>query len=182
MKSINKGVLVLLIFFPFYTNAQLRAGLTGGSVLSSLVRDSQINSSAGKIGYLVGLNVKYNLGDLGWFIQSGAHYTLEGDSRQPLNFVKVPLALGLDFSDDVGVYVAYDLVWLAGNHNNVQDFYNSFNNILSVAAEVDISSRFALGFRLNYGLSNLVKEPVDAGNFNIKPLTFDFYLNYYIFQ
>lgn len=181
MKSINKGVLVLLIFFPFCANAQFRAGLTGGAVLSSLVRDSQINSSAGKIGYLIGLNAKYNFGDLGWFIQSGVHYTLEGDSRQPLNFVKVPLALGLDFSDDVGVYVAYDLVWLAGNQNNVQDFYNNYANILGLGAEIYISERFVPGFRLNYGLSNLVKVPADAKNFTIKPFTLDLYLTCYLF-
>ncbi len=182
MHFLRKGFLLILFILPLLANAQFRAGLTGGAVLSSLVRDNQINSSAGKVGYLLGLSAKLNLGELGWFLQSGAHYTLEGDTKQPLNFIKIPLGLGLDFSDDVGVYVAYDLAWLVGNQNNVQDFYNNFANMLAIGSDIDITDSFGLGFRLNYGLSNLVKDAAAAENFNIRPLTFDLYLNYYIIK
>ena len=162
-------------------SAQLRRGITAGTRLSSLIRDSQINANAGKIGYLLGVNARLSLGDLGWFVKSGLTYTLEGDSEQPLNFVSVPLILGLDVSDDVNIFVAYDLAWQVGNTNNVQDFYNTFANMLGLGSEVNISEKFALGFRLNYGLSNLVSDPAGAKNFTIKPLTFDLYLTYFIF-
>ena len=82
--------LILLFSISGYAQNKLRVGLTGGAVLSSLIRDSNLSVNAGKFGYIVGATVKYNAGDLGWFFQSGVNYTLEGDHDQNLNFVKVP--------------------------------------------------------------------------------------------
>lgn len=170
-----------LFFISPPADAQLRVGITGGVKMSSLIRDNSINANAGKLGYIVGANTKLNLGELGWFVRSGVFYSLEGDSQQSLNFVSVPLILGLDMSDEVNIFIAYDLAWQVGNDNNVQDFYQSYANMIGMGAEVHVSEKFAIGFRLNYGLSNLVKEPADAKNFTVKPLTFDLYLTYYIF-
>lgn len=158
--------------------AQLKIGLTGGVVLSSLVRDSNIALNDGTVGFLIGGNAKLTLGDLGWYVQSGVNYTNEGDSQQPLSFVKVPLIIGLDAGDDVSIYFAYNLAWQVGNENNVQDFYNDFANIMGLGVEIHISKKFSIGSTLNYGLSNLVSEPSQALNFNIKPLTFDIYVTY----
>ncbi len=160
--------------------AQLKIGVTGGAVLSSLVRDSQLSSRAGMIGYMAGAVAKLNVGELGWFFQSGIKYTLEGDNDQKLNFIKIPLIIGLDMSEDVNIYLAYNLAWQVGNQNNVQNFYNNFANILGLGFEINLSNKIAIGSTLNYGLSNLVKVPEDAKNFNVKPFTFDIYLTYYI--
>ncbi len=160
-------------------SAQFRFGVTAGPVLSSLVRDNNLSARAGKVGFLIGGVAKLNVGDLGWFFQSGITYTLEGDNDQNLNFVKVPLIIGFDASDDVNIHVAYNLAWQVGNHNNVQDFYNDTANILGVGFEVYLSEKFAIGSRLSYGLSNLVKEPTGAKQFDVKPFTFDLYLTYF---
>ena len=174
-------LIVALLFTLSKTQAQFRAGVTGGVVLSSLIRDGQINAKAGRAGYLVGVNAKYNLGELGWFIGSGVNYSLEGDSDQSLNWIKVPLVLGLDVSDEVNINVVYDLAWQVGNDNGVQDFYKSMANMIGLGSEIYIGENFALGLRLNYGLSNLVEVPADAKNLEIKPLTFDLYLTYFLF-
>ncbi len=173
-------IIVLLISItPIF--AQLKIGITGGAVLSSLVRDSQLNSRAGMVGYLVGAVAKLNVGELGWFFQSGVKYTLEGDSDQNINFIKIPLSIGLNMSDDVSIYAVYNLAWQVGNQNNVQEFYNDFANILGLGFDINMSQKISIGSALNYGLSNLVKVPEDAKNFNVKPFTFDIYLTYYIF-
>jgi len=180
--KIPKLFLIIAVLFLFSeSHAQFKAGVTGGVVLSSLIRDGHINAKAGTVGYLVGANAKYNLGELGWFFGSGVNYSLEGDSDQKLNWVKVPLILGLDVSDDVNINVVSDLAWQVGNENGVQDFYNSTANMLGLGSEVYISDNFALGLRLNYGLSDLVKVPADAKNYEIKPFTFDMYLTYFLF-
>jgi len=167
----------LLSFSSF---AQLRIGFTGGVVLSSLIRDSNLALHDGNVGYIFGANAKLNLGELGWYLQSGVDYTLEGDSEQPLNFVKIPLILGLDASEDVSIFVAYNLAWQVGNQNNVQEFYKDFANILGLGMEIHVSDKSAIGARLNYGLSNLVSDPAEAKNFNIKPFTFEIYLTFRI--
>ena len=178
--KIFKILIPLFFLIPTHVYSQLKVGLTGGVVLSSLVRDSQLNARAGKFGYLIGANARINLGELGWFVQSGISYTLEGDNDQNLNFVKIPMVLGLDVSDDVNIHAAYYFAWQVGNQNEVQDFYNSNANMFGLGAEIDISKKFAMGFRLNYGLSNLVKDPMQAKNFKIRPFTLDLYLNYYL--
>ncbi len=177
----KKSKVFIFIFLLLSTNvySQLKVGLTGGMVLSSLVRDSQLDAKAGKVGYIVGANARIYLGELGWFVQSGISYSLEGDVDQKLNFVKIPMVLGFSFAGDVNIHAAYDFAWQVGNQNDVQDFYNSNANMLGVGAEINVSEKFAIGFRLNYGLSNLVKDPMGARNFKIKPLTLDLYLNYF---
>ena len=177
-------MLLLVSFFLLsvhVVNAQLRIGVTAGPVLSSLVRDSNLSSREGMVGYMAGAVVKLIVGELGWFFQSGVNYSLEGDNDQNLNFVKIPLTIGFDASDDVNIHVVYNLAWQVGNHNNVQDFYNDFANILGVGFEIYFSRKFSFGSRLNYGLSNLVSDPAGAKNFNVKPFTVELYLTYFIF-
>ena len=181
MKSIKLlWIMCILTLCINESHAQVRIGVTGGPVLSSLIRDSHLSARAGMVGYMVGGVAKLNVGDLGWFFQSGVNYTLEGDSDQNLNFIKVPLTVGFDASDDVNIHVVYNLAWQVGNHNDVQEFYNDYANILGLGFEIYISDRFAIGSNLNYGLSNLVKEPADAKQFNVKPFTFELYLTYFI--
>lgn len=170
-----KYFILLIIPLVISTNSygQLKVGFSGGVVLSSLVRDSNLALNDGNFGFILGANAKYNLGELGWYLQSGIDYTFEGDSEQHLNFVKIPLIIGLDASDDVSIFVAYNFAWQVGKHNDVQDFYNNFANILGLGMEIHISQKFAIGSRLNYGLSNLVSDPAGAKNFNVKPFTFE---------
>ncbi|MCK5207502.1 MAG: outer membrane beta-barrel protein [Cyclobacteriaceae bacterium] len=172
-------VIALACVTKIPVHAQFRIGVTGGPVLSSLIRDSNLNARAGMVGYMIGAVAKLNVGELGWFFQSGVNYTLEGDNDQNLNFIKIPLTIGFDASDDVNVHVAYNLAWQVGNHNNVQEFYHDFANILGVGFEIYISERFAIGSRLNYGLSNLVKDEVVAKNLKVIPFTFDLYITYF---
>jgi len=176
----TKKIFVLIAFFflCFGARAQLRVGINGGVVLSTLVRDTNLAANDGYVGYLIGANAKYNLGELGWYIQSGIDFTSEGDHIQQLNFLKIPLILGIDALDDVSIFVAYNLAWQLGNHNGVQDFYHDFAKILGLGFEISISKHFAIGTRLNYGLSNLVADPAEAKNFNVKPFTLDLYLIY----
>lgn len=178
MQNLKYTLLILLTFISIQSFAQLKIGLTGGVVLSSLIRDGNLAANDGTVGYLIGANVKYNLGELGWYIQSGVDYTKEGDHIQNLNFVKIPLIIGLNASDDVSIFVAYNLAWQIGNQNNVQDFYKDFANILGLGFEIHVSEKFSIGTRLNYGLSNLVEVPADAKNFTIKPFTLDLFLTY----
>jgi hypothetical protein len=160
--------------------AQLKVGLTGGMVLSSLVRDSQLVANDGVVGFLIGANAKLSLGDLGWFIRSGINYTQEGDYEQSISFLKVPLTLGLDAFNDVSIFVTHHLAWLVGNENSVQDFYHDFANILGLGFEIHISTKFSVGSSLNYGLSNLVSEPDPNKNFKVKPISLDLYVTYHL--
>jgi len=171
-------ILFLLIGWSIQSFGQLRIGFNGGVVLSSLIRENNLVAQDGTVGFLIGANAKYNLGELGWFIQSGVDYTQEGDHNQNLSFVKVPLILGLDASDDVSIYVAYNLAWQVGNDNGVQDFYKDFANILGLGFEIRVSEKINIGTRLNYGLSNLVDDPAEAMNYSVKPFTLDLYLAY----
>ncbi len=173
-------VVSLFICMSTASFAQLRIGLSGGAALSSLVRDSQLSARAGMVGYLVGATAKYNHGDLGWFFQTGVNYSLEGDSDQHLNFVKIPLTIGFDAADDVNINVTYNLAWQVGNQHNVQDFYKNYANILGLGFEIYMSEKIAVGSRLNYGLSNLVKEPAGAKNFNVKPFSFELMFTYFL--
>ena len=172
--------ILILLFINHSAIAQIKIGFTGGVVLSSLVRDSNLALHDGNFGFLIGANAKYNLGELGWYIQSGVDFTKEGDSDQNLNFVKIPLIIGLDASDDVSIFVAYNLAWQAGNQNDVQDFYRKFANILGLGMEIHVSEVFAIGSRLNYGLSNLVSDPAEAKNFDVKPFTFEVFATFRI--
>lgn len=173
-------ILIFLLSISF-AHAQVKIGVTGGPVLSSLIRDNNLSAQAGMVGYMVGAVAKLNVGELGWFFQSGVNYSLEGDNNQNLNFVKIPLTLGLDASEDVSIYATYNLAWQVGNDNNVQDFYNEFANILGLGFSINLSEKFSIGLTLNYGLSNLVSDPAEAKNYNVKPLTVDLYLTYFIF-
>ena len=173
-------VILPLISLTGQLHAQLKVGFTGGAVLSSLIRDNHLNLHAGKFGYLVGATAKYNIGELGWFVQSGVNYTLEGDSQQNLNFVKVPLTLGLDLGEDVSLYGTYNLAWQVGNENNVQDFYNHSATILGMGFCINTSKHISIGGTLNYGLSNLVSDVPQAKNYTIKPFTFDIYITYFL--
>ena len=179
-KFIFSILITLILFLSTPSLAQLRIGVMGGPVLSSLVRDSNLSARAGMVGYIVGGVAKLNVGELGWFFQSGVTYSLEGDNDQNLNFIKIPLTIGFDASDDVNIHVAYNLAWQVGNHNNVQEFYNEFINILGIGFEIYVSKKFGIGSRLNYGLSNLVSEPAAAKNFDVKPFTLDLYLTYFL--
>jgi len=178
MVKIKYALILALFLLSLTSTAQVKLGINGGVVLSTLVRDSNLATNDGTVGYLIGFNAKYNLGELGWFVQSGVDYTKEGDHIQGLSFLKIPLILGLDASDDVSLFVAYNLAWQLGNDNGVQDFYKSFANILGIGFEISISKSMAIGTGLNYGLSNLVSVPAEAKNFNIKPFTLDLYLTY----
>jgi len=179
MKIIRYLILTLFLFTAITSAyAQVKFGINGGVVLSSLIRDSNLVAQDGTVGFLIGANAKYNMGELGWYIQSGIDYTQEGDHNQNLSFVKVPLILGLDASDDVSLYVAYNFAWQVGNDNNVQDFYKETANILGLGFEIHIPSHTSIGTRLNYGLSNLVDVAEDAKNFTVKPFTLDLYLAY----
>lgn len=171
-------LLIFLISCAVQTYAQLRVGINGGVVMSSLIRESSLIAQDGTVGFLIGANAKYNLGELGWYVQSGVDYTQEGDHNQPLSFVKIPLILGLNASDDVSIYVAYNLAWQVGNENNVQDFYEEFATMLGLGFEIHIPHNISLGSRLNYGLSNLVEDPAEAKNLTVKPFTLDLYLAY----
>ena len=185
MKTMKKSTPLLALVLPVFcltASAQVNVGINGGAVLSSLVRDNNIAVQDGLAGYLVGINAKYNMGELGWFAQSGVDYTLEGDSGQKLNFVKVPLTLGFDFENGGSFFGTYHLAWQVGNDNGVQDFYKEFATILGFGFEIEVSKKFSLVTRLNYGLSNLVDDPLEAKNFTIKPFTLDLYITYSIFN
>lgn len=174
--------LSLLCTMAVLAQTQLKIGLTAGGVFSTLIRDSNLNAQGGYLGYTVGTTAKLNMGDLGWFVQSGVHYSHEGDVGQKLDFVKLPFTLGLDVSEDVALYVSYYLAWQVGNDNDVQDFYEENASMLAFGADVDISKSFALGTRLCYGLSNLVDDPAGAKYYTIKPFGFDLYLTYYFIR
>ena len=62
----EKKIVLVLVFFVlcFSAHAQLKVGVNGGVVLSSLVRDSNLAANDGTVGYLIGANLKYNLGEL----------------------------------------------------------------------------------------------------------------------
>ena len=171
-------VLLAVCVTSLFARAQVQVGVKGGVVLSTLIRDSNIALNDGAVGYLIGASAKYNLGELGWYIESGVDFTSEGDHIQKLNFLKVPIIIGLDASDDVSLFVAYNLAWQTGNDNGVQDFYHDFANVLGLGFEIHISEKISAGTRLNYGLSNLVSVPAEAKNFIIKPFTLDLYLTF----
>lgn len=171
---------VFSIALCFDSSAQVRIGFSGGVVLSSLVRDSNLALHDGNLGFIIGANAKYNMGELGWYVQSGVDYTTEGDHDQHLSFVKVPIILGLDASEDVSLFAAYNLAWQVGNHKNVRDFYERFATMLGLGMEIHISDSFAIGSRLNYGLSNLVSVPAEAKNFKVKPFTFEVFTTFRI--
>lgn len=164
----------------YLANAQVKLGITGGAVFSSLIRDSHLSAYDGNFGYMIGGMAKLNIGELGWMVQSGVQYTLEGDHIQPLNFLKVPLILGFEPSENMNIHVAYNLSWQVGDKNGVQDFYKNFASILGLGFEIYISEKVSLGSRLNYGLSNLVSVPAEAKNYVVKPFTLDLFLTYYI--
>lgn len=173
----------LVIGMHFQTIAQIKVGINGGVVLSSLIRESNLAAQDGTVGFLIGANAKYNMGELGWYIQTGVDFTAEGDHIQKLNFVKIPLIFGLDASEDVSIFVTYNFAWQVGNHNNVQEFYKEYANILGLGFEIHMPKNLSIGTRLNYGLSNLVanpNDPQDAKNFSIKPFTLELYLTYRI--
>lgn len=180
LRYIITTITVFLMFFA-QVSAQFRLGVTGGAVLSSLIRDSNLNARESRFGFLVGTEVRYVPGELGWNFRTGVNYSTEGDSDQHLNFIKVPLTIGLDFSEDVGMYVSYNFAWQMSDHNNAKENYKDFGNILGLGVEVYLGERFAMGPRLNYGLSNMVAAPAGAKNFNVKPFTLDLYLTYFVF-
>ncbi len=174
--------LIILISIPVLAQTKLKLGLTGGGVFSTLIRDSNLNAKGGYLGYSLGAVGKLNMGDLGWFVQSGVNYSHEGDVGQKLDFIKVPLTLGLDVSEDVSLYTSYYLTWQVGNDNDVQDFYKETANMLAFGADIGISDSFALGSRLFYGLSNLVDDPAGALNYEVKPFGFDLYLTWFLIK
>lgn len=175
------SAIIVLLLFPFYNQlyGQIQIRAKGGLVLSSLVRDSNMNLYDGRIGYLLGVNAKIDISDLGWYLQSGIDYANEGDSELTLNFLKVPLIIGLDISDGTSVFMIYNLAWNL-DKSDAEGSYSNFANMLGFGIEFALSTKTSFGSSLSYGLSNLVQDPDVAMNFNIKPLTFNLYLVYRI--
>jgi hypothetical protein len=75
------AILLPLLFFFNTTpvSAPWRAGITAGTRLSSLIRDSQLKTNTANIGFLIGANARLNLDYLSWFVKSGDSYSLERD-------------------------------------------------------------------------------------------------------
>ena len=180
----KKSILIIGLNFilavPIYAQTNLKIGLNAGGVLSTLVRDNNLNAKGGFVGYMAGVTARLNIGELGWFVQSGIDYSHEGDAGQKLDFIKLPVTLGFDVSDDVALYGSYYIAWQIGNNNNVQDFYKKNANMIAFGVDVNLSERFGLGTRLYYGLSNLVDDPVGALYYTVKPFGFDLYLTYFL--
>ncbi len=180
MKRVFKILLpVIFMTFSSFIHAQVRVGLTGGVILSSLVRDASINANAGRVGYLAGVTTKIYMGDIGWFFEPAVTYSLEGDHDQPVSFIKIPLKIGFDMTEGVNFHGIYYPAIMVGNQNGVQDFYKGFASIIGLGFDFYLSDHFDIGLNLNYSLSNLVSDPAGAKNFKIKPFTMDVYLTYF---
>ncbi len=174
-------ILLLVIFMTFssFSYAQVKVGLTGGVILSSLVRDASINANEGRIGYMAGVTTKIYMGEIGWFFEPSITYSLEGDNDQPVSFIKIPMKIGFDMTEGVNFHGIYYPAFLVGNQNGMKDFYNSFASIIGFGFDFYLSEHFDIGLNLNYGVSNLVSDPAGAKNFKVKPFTLDLYLTYF---
>jgi hypothetical protein len=156
--------------------AQTSFGIKGGAVLSTLRRDANLNVNGGRVGYLLGIFVKKNMGDLGWFFQPEVQYATEGDNGQKLAYLRVPLLLGLDLSEDVNLHLAYQPSILIGGENDARDFLKTWNHVISMGMEFTAIKNGLIGTRINYGATNIVEVPAEAKNYTIRTFTVDVYL------
>jgi len=179
-------VLVLLVLLSIVTIdasvAQVKIGLKGGAVLSSLRRDASLNMNGGSIGYLGGIMVKKNMGELGWFIQPELQYAYIGDRDQKFSFIKIPVMIGFDVSDDVNIHVGYQPGWMIGATNDAKNSYKNMNHEISLGMDFMAGNKVLLGLRVNYGLTNLVDDPMEVKNFEVKTFTVDLYMAFLLFD
>lgn len=173
-------LLSILSFGPLL--AQLKVGLKGGAVLSTLRRDASLNLNGGTLGYLAGIMVKKNMGELGWFFQPEFQYVYLGDGDQKLSFVKIPLIIGFDVSDDVNIHIGYQPGWLVGASNDAKDSYKSMNHEISLGMDFMAGNKVLLGLRVNYGLTNLVEDPKEVKNYEVTTFTVDIYMAFLLFD
>ncbi len=176
-------VFVLISFMTIGTSiAQMKIGLKGGAVLSTLRRDASLNLNGGAIGYLGGIMLKKNMGELGWFIQPELQYVYLGDGNQKLSFVKIPITIGFDVSDDVNIHIGYQPGWLVGASNDAKDSYKTLNHEISLGMDFMAGNKVLLGLRVNYGLTNLVEDPVVVKNYEVTTFTVDMYMAFLLFD
>lgn len=174
--------LLLLISTTDPSFAQIKIGLKGGAVLSSLRRDASLNMNGGSIGYLGGIMVKKNIGELGWFIQPELQYAFIGDRDQKFSFIKIPVMIGFDVSHDVNIHIGYQPGLMIGATNDAKDSFKSMNHEISLGMDFMVGNKVLLGLRVNYGLTNLVEDPIEVKNFEVKTFTVDMCMAFLLFD
>jgi hypothetical protein len=175
-------IFLFAVFVSTPLLAQWKIAPKAGVVLSTLKRDGNININGGTVGFMGGLMFKRNMGELGWFVQPELQYAYFGDGEQKLSFFKIPLVLGLDFSDDVNVHLAYQPGFLVGGDNDAKENFKHVNHEISLGMDFIAGQKVLLGLRINYGLTNLVENPAEVKNYDVNTFTVDLYIGFIVFN
>jgi hypothetical protein len=177
VKALFISAFISLSLLPSLSIAQFAAGIKGGIELSTLRRDDNLNLNGGRVGFAAGVFAKKNMGELGWFIQPEILYVSEGDNTQKLDYLKIPIMLGFDVSEDVNIHGGYNLAILVGPGNEVKEAFSSTNHQITLGMEFQGFKNGFFGIRLNYGASNIVEDPATVKNFTVHTLTSSMYMD-----
>jgi len=159
--------------------AQFRYGVQGGGNLCN------VNSTIELVYYNTNPLYSYNCGVFTehplsekWFLHSGLFYTEKGFrgfvtppnyTGTHLNYIAVPLLLGIKSTDIASFMIGPDLNYLVnakyinkknGYHQDITGNFTKFDLGLDLAVKINLSHRWGMEFLYCYGLTKIEKTSV----------------------
>lgn len=185
MKKIVSTFVILLAFTAF-SFAQL--GFRGGINISDQNYTGTFGSgfeASGKIGYLIGINYKINLGET-FSLRSGAEYALKGteiivngaETNSNFDYLEIPV----DVIYQSGIFAAYAGPYFAfltsakSGDIDIKPDMKSMDIGLNLGLEINIS-KIGVGAKYGLGLSDISDYQV-VGDIDIKNNVLSLYVTF----
>ena len=148
--------IIFLLLVCATAQGQVLYGLKAGPTITSISSESRLGSNL-KIGWHFGAMAKKYVGDIGYFIQGDVLYSIEGNSNYELQYVKIPMTLGFDFSDNFNMHIGYQPSFMTSGADNFKDF----NSVIHFGMEFYTLEQWYITMRFNYGLTDIVQDTTD---------------------
>lgn len=164
----KKILLFMLVLFFSNLNAQLvHFGVKGGYNSATF---SGIDGTKALSGYYVGALANIDLKIIS--IQPELVYSAQGSAFDnggdyKLNYLNIPVMVKFDFLKILYVEAGPQLGYLMTAKDGSEDIIDSFESTdvsVGVGAGVEIFNKFDIGFRLNFGTTEIDKQGLGAKN------------------
>ncbi len=171
MKTTLIALLIILLYFPVFS--QTAFGIKGGVNFSGLNTDSNFGYQV-EFGWHGGVMGKKYLGDLGYFLQGEVLYQQQGNQNHHLDYLKIPVMVGFDFSDDLNIHFG----WYYGNLLTSNENFKSDDWGMLLGMDFYTTKSFITTIRLDHGFHNIVADEATLNFFNAKNAVIDISITY----
>lgn len=159
--------------------AQTKVGIGGGVSFATLFRDGQA-SADGRTGFNLTIGAKQPIGNLGWHIRGDMFYSSEGYKNQRLDYLRLPVCIGFDFSEDFNIFFGWYASTLVRTNEHIDTNYKKLNTGSSFGVEVIMLDKLGLQTRINTGIPNIVSDDATLNFLTASTFSIDLTLIYII--